>query len=423
MPRLFRLSNGVRLVVDNKPGNIVGMALALVGGSNRETVNTAGLAHCLEHLLLNGSKVDRQGRTVYQQIDRLGGVVNARGGKDLILLELELPSRNWSYGLELLADWFQRPVFNAALVEREKSVLMTEVTDNHNLLEHESNDWFEALAWPSHPLGRCQFGQASTIAQFRPNQLRSFWRYYQRGSRLVIAVVGPIDPDRVRAKAEALLGDLPALVQPAASESTVKLVLRRRIKVIGGFGQQSFLVLGFPTFGFADPRRLALLVLHNLFGDKDSSRLKTLIREQLGLAYSIDSSVWHYCSAGYFKITATIDNANLIQVVSLIGQELRRLKTQLVSVQEVREAVGYLAGRAAVAFNDPTHAAKFYACQVVRAGNFWSLRDFKRQLKQVKRQQLCQLANDLFQTRRLILVVAGSLSTSQRQELQKVARI
>ena len=79
-PRLHRLSNGVRLVVDPMDG-LQSCALSVVvrGGARWEDEALNGWSHLLEHMVFKGAG-GRSARDIVEVIEAEGGQINAATG-------------------------------------------------------------------------------------------------------------------------------------------------------------------------------------------------------------------------------------------------------------------------------------------------------------------------------------------------------
>ena len=102
--------------------------------------------------------------------------------------------------------------------------------------------------------------------------------------------------------------------------------------------EQVNLVLGGPGLAAADPRRYAATMLQAVLGGNMSSRLFQVIREQLGLAYSIHSFLQFFSDAGLVGISAGVSPQNLPAIMDAIRRELKHLQEEKVSEAELTAA-------------------------------------------------------------------------------------
>ncbi len=75
-----------------------------------------------------------------------------------------------------------------------------------------------------------------------------------------------------------------------------------------------------------------------------SSRLFQTIREQRGLAYAVFSGMSSYRDTGMLSVYAGCAAESVPEVVELVGQELRAMRTEAVGDEELRRAKDHLKG-------------------------------------------------------------------------------
>src|SRR5262249_41115061 len=155
--------------------------------------------------------------------------------------------------------------------------------------------------WAGHPLALPVCGTRASVEAFDQRTCLEFLAARYRPDRLIVAVAGQIDHDRLVDAIAAHFGALTGVATAAAvAPPTVHpgvVVHQRRL-------EQVQLCLGTPGLAATDPVRDAAAVLNAALGDSPSSRLFQEVRERRGRAYSIDSFLAAYRDAGYVGIAA-----------------------------------------------------------------------------------------------------------------------
>ena len=88
----------------------------------------------------------------------------------------------------------------------------------------------------------------------------------------------------------------------------------------------------------------ALAVVNNIFGGSTSSRLFQNIREDKGLVYSIYSSQTLYKKCGELGVFASTSEEYLKEVYDLIIEEIKNLKENYITEEELKESKEQLKG-------------------------------------------------------------------------------
>ena len=84
------LKNGLSLVEEKKESDSVSIVITVKTGSNNESANVLGISHFIEHMLFEGT-VNRANSTIIgNEIERLGGDLNALS--TLLLTSLTFPT-------------------------------------------------------------------------------------------------------------------------------------------------------------------------------------------------------------------------------------------------------------------------------------------------------------------------------------------
>ena len=206
-----------------------------------------------------------------------------------------------------------------------------------------ADDRWSAAAFPGHPYGRPSIGTKDSVAAIGTADLQDLRRRLFARDGLRLAVVGDIDA--------ATLG--PALDRASAAcrpRATARRCRRSRSPPRAPKRCRWRCPKRRSSSASPAPRRddpdyfPAIVMNHILGGSTFTSRLYRAVREQRGLAYSVDSDTIQLKHAGLLLITAgtRVDKAG--ESLSVIRDEMARLAKDGPTEQEVAEAKSYLIG-------------------------------------------------------------------------------
>src|SRR5499425_3393766 len=122
-----RLDNGVRVVSEtlaDLPSVTAGIWVE--NGSRYERPEQAGISHFLEHLFFKGTE-RRTAAQIAEEIDAVGGVLNAFTGKEYTCYYAKVLRQHLPLALDLLGDIFTHSRFAADEIERERTVVIQEI--------------------------------------------------------------------------------------------------------------------------------------------------------------------------------------------------------------------------------------------------------------------------------------------------------
>ena len=104
MTRKSLLSNGVRVLTEAMPHSLsASIGIWVENGSRYEEPHENGVCHLIEHLLFKGTK-KRTAAQIAEQIDAVGGVLNAFTGKEYTCYYAKVLGDDLGMATDLLAD-------------------------------------------------------------------------------------------------------------------------------------------------------------------------------------------------------------------------------------------------------------------------------------------------------------------------------
>ncbi len=338
------LPNGCRVATSVIPHiESVSVGLWAAVGARHEAAAEAGHSHFLEHMLFKGT-ARRSARRIAQAIEGRGGYLNAFTQQENTCYYARVPAEWTALALDVLADMYLAPRLAAEDIERERAVILEELSLYRDQPDAHVFDMLAEALWNRHPLGRPILGTRAAVQSVTRASLESFRarHYHATGSLFVVA--GPIEHERVldwvRPHAEALARGTPLRCRSATATTRQRPLRTERREI-----EQAHLALGFRCFGRHDPRRHALRILNAILGENTSSRLYQTLRERHGLCYSVGSSVQLLNDTGALTVSVGVESEQVERALTLTLRELRRLKQRPVSRAEFNRARDYVLGQ------------------------------------------------------------------------------
>jgi zinc protease len=176
-----------------------------------------------------------------------------------------------------------------------------------------------------------------SLASITIEDVRSFAARYDRPDLITLVVVGDIDPDAVRASVVRAFGDWRAAgPRPDPHLAPIPLPAGVR-KLVETAGEDVTVQLGqpAPADGAADAD--AFLIADALLDDQSfASRLFREAREKRGLVYSIGTTYSSTADRGTWTASFRAVPAKVDAAAAVVRDELRRLQTEPVPLEELR---------------------------------------------------------------------------------------
>jgi predicted Zn-dependent peptidase len=156
--------------------------------------------------------------------------------------------------------------------------------------------------------------------------------------------------------------------------------------------------------------------MNTILGGNMSSRLFQEIRENRGLAYSVYSFISPYVDTGMFGIYAGIDPKRGLETIDLILEQMRNLKEKKVSSTELEDAKEYTKGNLMLASESNENQMVRLAQNEILFGRYIPLQDVVDKIESVTADDIGDLAEYLFQTDPMSLIMLGPVEDRTKYE-------
>jgi predicted Zn-dependent peptidase len=398
------LDNGIRLVSERMPHvRSVAVGVWVDTGSRHEPAARSGVSHFIEHLVFKGTET-RTAEEVARAVDSVGGQMDAFTTKEHTCFYVTVLDQHLALAADLLSDILLRPLFAADDIEREKSVVLQEfrmVEDTPDDLIH---DLFAERVWEGHPLGRPILGDKDIILGLGRETVLSHFGEEYGPARITIAAAGQLAHEQLVDLLGARFLDFRRSSAPRDGSPPVATP---RLAVVDKPLEQVHFVLGGTGLQQDAPDRYALYLLNTIVGGSMSSRLFQQVRERQGLVYSIYSGNAAFRDSGLFYIYAGTEPARFGTVLELVIEELRKLRRDGVTQDELDRAKEHLKGSLMLSLESTSSRMTRIAKQELYFGQYFSLDEIVSAVDRVRADDLTAMIDRLFGGPRLSLVALG----------------
>jgi predicted Zn-dependent peptidase len=403
------LDNGIRVVSQEMPDHrSVSLGIWVENGSRHESTTENGISHFIEHLLFKGTE-RRSAAQIAEEMDAIGGVLNAFTAKEHTCYYAKILDEDLPLAIDLLTDIFLHSVFDADEIERERSVILQEISQAEDTPDDYIHDLFSLDFFKDHPLARPICGSAETVNSFRRQDFLNFFKSRYRPRRVVVAAAGHLRHGELVQAFNERLG----AVRDSARGGRVNSQDGKMPEMQSGIFQhnksleQAHLCLGVSGVHQTHPRRYAAYVLNTLLGGGMSSRLFQEIREKRGKAYSVYSFSSAYKDVGYLGVYAGTSLEWVEEVVELILKELKRLAAGDIKDEEVRRTQGQLVGSMMLGLESTDSWMSHIARNEIYFGEPITTDEICRGIRAVSRDAVVDLASMLFGPQGIALSLLG----------------
>ncbi|MBM3859481.1 MAG: insulinase family protein [Verrucomicrobia bacterium] len=400
MYNVTTLPNGLRVATAEMPCmESVALGLWIGVGGRCENKQQSGISHFIEHLLFKGTR-RRSARQISQTVEGIGGYLNAFTGEEHTCYYAKASHRHFATLLDVLADMYSHPRFAAADIRKERGVIKEELLMYRDQPDHHAQELLTDTLWPNQPLGRPLTGSVESLDAIHRAGVLAFKNRNYTAANTVVAVAGHCQHDFVVERVGRALSSHPHGQRMRWTDAQDDQ-RAPRLRFLSKNVEQTHLALGIRGFSRHDDRRFAAKLLSVILGENMSSRLFQVIREQHGLAYSIQSAGSYFSDTGAFLVSAGLDTKRLPRALTLILRELKKTTQEPPGVAELKRAKDYAIGQMRLGLESTSNQMLWIGEHLMAYGFIPAPDEIERRLETVTAADVKAVASALFRNRGL----------------------
>lgn len=411
---LTTLPNGLRVVTHRMPAlETVSLGVWVAVGARHERDDQHGLAHFLEHMAFKGTKT-RSARQIADEIESVGGDLNASTGLDTTAYFARVLKDDETVALELIADILLNSKFAADDLDRERVVIQQEIAASDDNPDDMAFDLIQGVAFPEQSIGRPILGTKASVGRFQASDLRSYLDEHYLADTIVISAAGAVHHKAIVRHVEALFGGLTQGKRGAESPAQYR----------GGFAasnkpfEQSHVLIGLPSPSYLEPAFYTAQVFSGLFGGGMSSRLFQEIREDRGLCYSIDSSIWGLRDTGMLSVHAATGPEMVGELADVVAEQLAEIAETGPTDAELQRSKAQLKAGLLMALESSAVNAEQMARQLLAQGRLIPISELIEEVDAVDPARIKAFAQTLTEEVPSVAVIgSGRKSTGQASRI------
>lgn len=399
------LENGVRILTEKVPAvRSVAIGVWVDVGSRDENEENSGISHFIEHMMFKGT-THRSAKQIAEELDAVGGQLNAFTTKEYTCYYAKTLDEHFDLALDLLSDMLFHSKFAQEDIDREKNVIIEEIKMYEDAPDELVHDLFAKTIWQDHALGKPIIGTTEIVSNMTREKIVDYMSRYYVPGRMVVSVAGNIDEAAVLERLKPVFGTLQGedlinrkFIQPLASAQSD---CRKKDT------EQVHMVLGTPGLSLDHQDLYTVQVINTILGGGLSSRLFQEIREQRGLVYTVYSYHSSYHDSGLFGIYAGLSKKNVNQTMELILKEIKDIKQNGVTTEELKRAKDQLKGNLLLSLESVNTRMSRLGKSELYLGRVLSPEEIVDKVNQVTEEEIITVARALFKEAHFSLAAIG----------------
>ena len=333
------LDNGLRVVISpDRSAPVVGIAVLYDVGFRSEPEGRTGFAHLFEHLMFQGS-VSLEKLEHFRYVESSGGMFNGSTHFDYTNYFEALPSNALERGLFLEADRMRGPRITEENLANQLDVVKNEIRVNVLNAPYGGFPWIylPAVLFDTFANSHNGYGDFADLESATTDDARDFFQRYYAPGNAVLAVTGDVDVDETVALIEKHFAGIrkrrtpkrPSFAEPA-------LTAERRDTHHDPHAPIPAVAIGYRV---PDPvgqldELLATLLLVEVLGEGDASRLQRRLVQQDGLVTDVSAYLGEFGDAFDERDPTALTISARYPVTSKLKKILRATDEELARVAE-----------------------------------------------------------------------------------------
>ncbi len=401
------LKNGLRIITVPVKGTEAVTVMVLVScGSDYEPKEINGLSHFLEHMCFQGTESRPLTGQISRELDSLGAQSNAFTGEEYTGYWAKAHKKNISKLIDIVSDIYLHPTISPDAMEREKGVVIEEMKMYEDMPHVKVGEVFEGLLYGDQPAGRPIIGNEKVVRGITREQIVEYRKKHYVAKGTIVVVSGAFNEKKAIKEIENAFKGI-SKSKKEGKEKTKESQKTPAVKVHTKETDQAHISLGFRTFPISFADNVKIKVLEAVLGHGMSSRLFKRLRDEMGICYYVRSGNSTYLDRGYFSISSGLSKDRVEEGLSAILEEVKRIKSEEVSKEELEKAKELLVGNMYLSLETSDSYADFYAFQDLMGRKIKTPEEKEKEIRKVTAKDVLKMASKIFKNETLNLAVVG----------------
>ncbi len=396
-PAVFKkvLDNGIRLIIkENRSIPIVSLQASFLGGVRFEKEAQNGISQFMAIMLTKGTE-SLSSLEIAKKVERMAGSLNGFSGNNSFGLTFTFLSQHFEEAFSLFAEVIKRPSFDPEEMEKRRRLILASLQQQEDNLGRMVFKLFRETLFEKHPYRMDTLGTPDSIRSLTRKDLQEYYRQIVAPENMVVTVVGDVDPNQVLLSVQNAFGEFRKGGFFATSVPQEPLFQRMKRSEIFKEKEQAHFVLGFLGGSLRDRDRYALEVLDASLSGQ-GGRLFYELRDKESLAYALGFTASPNLDPGYISVYMGTHPDKLERAIDGVLRELKKVKEQGLTEEEVERAKRYLIGNFEIGLQTNGAQANEMSLDELYGSGFDFYQRYPQEIEKVSREDVQGVARKYF---------------------------
>lgn len=389
------LDNGIRLIVKENPSiPIVTIQVSFLGGVRFEEESQNGINSFLAVMVTKGTR-NQSSLEIAKRVERMAGSLNGFSGYNSFGLTFTFLSQYFEEAFHLLTEVMQQPSFDKEEMEKRRRLTLASIQQQEDDLGRLVFKLFRKTLYEKHPYRMDPLGTLDSIQRLTQKDLKEYYQRMVIPENMILTVVGDIDPKQVLVAVKKGFGDLKreSFRSPLISRE-VPLQKKRQAEIVK-MKEQAHFVLGFLGVSYHHPDSYALTVLDAALSGQ-GGRLFHELRDKESLAYALHFMAHPNLDPGFIGVYMGTHPNKLERAIEAVLRELKRVKEEGLTEEEVDRAKKYLIGNFEIGLQTNRAQANQMSLDELYGFGFDHYQKYPHEIQKVTKEDVNRAAKQYF---------------------------
>ncbi len=402
-----KLESGLNVVTVPQKGTRAVVVLLLVKtGSKYEEREIMGISHFLEHMLFKKTEKRSSPMEIAETLDRIGGSYNAFTSEDFTGYYAKVNSEKVDLALDWVSDIYLNSLIPEEEVEKEKGVISEEINMRYDNPMTYTQVLWQRLLYGDQPAGWDVAGTKESVARITRKDLKEYMKRQYSAKNTLVVLAGNVNHEKGEQKVKKYFSNI-RKEKPRKKRKVTEEQTKPEVNLLTRDTDQTHICLGFRAFADDQSERYVQEVIATALGGMMSSRLFSKLREDMGLAYYIQTAASSNPDTGYLVTKAGVDNGNVNLAIRAILKEFQKIKNRRIGKEELQKAKDYIKGKTTLKLESSDSLAFYYGRQSLLEKEILTPRELFKKIDAVTVEDFKRVSEEIFIPEKLNLAMIG----------------
>jgi len=398
------MPNGMRILMcEDHSTPTCSMSVLFLGGVRAENNTNNGITYLVSKLLLDGTAKKTES-DIKSEIESKGGDIENISGNNSFGVMLNLLSRDWRKGIEIISDIITNSVFSEERIQKEKTLALAAIKERDDDIIQSGLLLFKQNFFKEHPYRFDILGTINTVQNLNRTDIVNYYNSLGVPGNMVLAITGDINTNEVIGEVKNKFNAFKRIEPKLPRLPTSKIPEEKNEISHSMKKEQSLIIVGFPSVKLTDNERYIFEVIDSLMSGSNG-RMFSNIRDKIGVAYALGSFFHPGLEPGYHVFYALVSRQNIDIVKEAILNEIKLLKDKTVSDEELEAAKRYLITSTMADLQSNKAFNLKIALDELYGLGYRNFETYNAKINSVTASQVKRVANQYFDLKKCLIIV------------------